>query len=111
MGANVASDDCVSLREQFVLQHSSRIPGAAKETLPVVKAQLGLRRRIFLSEPHGTMRDRILEDSTLITSNRIFQKLLLAWANKGKLINGCPDEPVRGMSGGGGGVATEVRLR
>ncbi|VDO69346.1 unnamed protein product [Heligmosomoides polygyrus] len=54
-----AGEDCVSLLEQLVLQHSSRIPEAVKETILEVKPVLVCAGVFFSREPHGTMRIRL----------------------------------------------------
>ena len=76
-----------------MIQHSSRIPKAAKETLLGVKVRFGLRWRVFsLSEPQGTTRIGIVEDPTLVSGNQIPQKLLSLRAEKERLTNGYPGE-------------------
>ncbi|KAK6761558.1 hypothetical protein RB195_022578 [Necator americanus] len=68
--------DGMALWEQLIKQHSPRIPEATKETLLGVEVRFGLWWRVFFSkESQGTVRVRIVEDSTLISSNKIFEKL------------------------------------
>ncbi|KAK6763732.1 hypothetical protein RB195_024167 [Necator americanus] len=82
--------DGAALREQLMKHHSPRIPEATKEILLGVEVRFGLRRRVFSTR--GTVDVRVIEDATLIFSNKIFEKLLSMRANE-RLTDGYPGEP------------------
>ena len=67
----------MTLDEQLVMHHASRVPPAAKENFPSVGLRLGLSWRVFFSwQPVGHSHYVFVKYTVLVHGDKTFKKLL-----------------------------------